>query len=78
MHMKWMNAFWALALAALIPAAAQAPAANVLTAQAPAAPAKAAYAQTDIAGSFYGTFTTKSVTGRGNHPDFHQFHRCAP
>ena len=65
MHMKWMNAFWALALAALIPAAAQAPAANVLTAQAPAAPAKAAYAQTDIAGSFYGTFTTKSVTGGG-------------
>jgi hypothetical protein len=66
MQIKWMIALWALVLAALIPAAvhAQTDAAQPQTTAAHAQP-PAAHALTDVAGSFYETFTTKTVTGGG-------------
>lgn len=66
--MKWMKAFSGLLLVALFSAAAlaqnqPAPAQSQTVAQ-PAAPRRA---QFDIAGSFYATFTTKSINGNGMH-----------
>jgi opacity protein-like surface antigen len=70
--MKWTNAFSALLLAALIPVATHAQTAAPQTQTgAPQVQSSAPAAQaanpgiTDIAGSFYKTFTTKSVTGNG-------------